>query len=296
VSPKPPWLKRRLPTGPDFENLRGLIDEGELHTVCQEAHCPNIWECFSHRTATFLIMGSRCTRNCRFCAVSNEPVQPLDPNEPDRVARAAARMGLTYIVVTSVTRDDLADGGAAHFAATIEALHHRLPDARIEVLVPDFKGRRAALQTVLNAGVDVLNHNLETIPRLYSTVRPQADYRQSLTLLRRAAESTPGVATKSGLMLGLGETGEEVQRVLGDLVECGCGFLTLGQYLQPSAGHLPVERYVPPEEFERWRRKALDMGFKGVASGPFVRSSYHAKDLYENEIKRKASGLVRNPS
>jgi len=283
VSPKPPWLKRRLPHGPDFETLRGLIDEGALHTVCQEAHCPNIWECFSHRTATFLIMGPRCTRNCRFCAVSHEPVRPLNPDEPDRVAGAAARMGLKYIVITSVTRDDLADGGASHFAATIEAVHHRLPDAKIEVLIPDFKGSRAALQTVLNAGVDVLNHNMETVPRLYPTVRPQADYQQSLTLLERAAVLAPGVATKSGLMLGLGETGGEIQQVLTDLVACGCGFLTLGQYLQPSAGHLPVKRYIPPEEFEQWRRKALDMGFRGVASGPFVRSSYHAKDLYENE-------------
>jgi len=283
VSPKPPWLKRRLPYGPDFETLRGLIDEGALHTVCQEARCPNIWECFSHRTATFLIMGPRCTRNCRFCAVSHEPVRPLNPDEPDRVAGAAARMGLKYIVITSVTRDDLADGGASHFAATIEAVHHRLPDAKIEVLIPDFKGSRAALQTVLNAGVDVLNHNMETVPRLYPTVRPQADYQQSLTLLERAAVLAPGVATKSGLMLGLGETGGEIQQVLTDLVACGCGFLTLGQYLQPSAGHLPVKRYIPPEEFEQWRRKALDMGFRGVASGPFVRSSYHAKDLYENE-------------
>jgi lipoic acid synthetase len=228
-------------------------------------------------------MGPRCTRNCRFCAVSHEPVRPLNPDEPDRVAEAAARMGLKYIVITSVTRDDLADGGASHFAATIEAVHHRLPDAKIEVLIPDFKGSRAALQTVLNAGVDVLNHNMETVPRLYPTVRPQADYQQSLTLLGRAALLAPGVATKSGLMLGLGETGDEIQQVLMDLVDCGCGFLTLGQYLQPSAGHLPVERYIPPEEFEQWRRKALDMGFRGVASGPFVRSSYHAKDLYENE-------------
>ena len=283
VSPKPPWLKRRLPHGPEFESLRGLIDEGELHTVCQEAHCPNIWECFSRQTATFLIMGSRCTRNCRFCAVSPEPVQPLDPNEPKRVARAASRMGLKYIVITSVTRDDLVDGGAGHFAATISEIHRQLPEARIEVLIPDFKGNRAALKTVLDAGVNVLNHNIETVPRLYPTVRPQADYQQSLTLLTRARRMEPGLATKSGLMLGLGESGDEIHRVLGDLIQCGCQFLTLGQYLQPSADHLPVERFIPPEEFEEWRREALEMGFKGVASGPFVRSSYHAKDLYESE-------------
>jgi lipoic acid synthetase len=281
--PKPPWLKRRLPTGPEFESLRGLIDGGDLHTVCQEAHCPNIWECFSRRTATFLIMGSDCTRNCRFCAVSAAPVRPLDPDEPERVARAASRMGLNYIVITSVTRDDLPDGGAAHFAATIAKIHKRLPQAKIEVLIPDFKGRMESLEAVLHAGVDVLNHNIETVPRLYPAVRPQADYRQSLTLLERARRLDPGTAVKSGLMLGLGETADEVLGALADLVRGGCGFLTLGQYLQPSPDHLPVERYVPPEEFNEWRRKALELGFTGVASGPFVRSSYHAKDLYENK-------------
>lgn len=281
--PKPPWLKRRLPTGPEFESLRGLIDGGDLHTVCQEAHCPNIWECFSRRTATFLIMGSDCTRNCRFCAVSAAPVRPLDPDEPERVARAASRMGLNYIVITSVTRDDLPDGGAAHFAATIAKIHKRLPQAKIEVLIPDFKGRIESLEAVLDAGVEVLNHNIETVPRLYPAVRPQADYRQSLTLLERARRLDPGTAVKSGLMLGLGETADEVLGALADLVRSGCGFLTLGQYLQPSPDHLPVERYVPPEEFNEWRRKALELGFTGVASGPFVRSSYHAKDLYENK-------------
>ena len=279
---KPPWLKRRLPHGSEFESLRGLIDEGELHTVCQEAQCPNIWECFSRQTATFLIMGSECTRKCRFCAVSSEPVQPLDPGEPKRVAQAAVRMGLKYIVITSVTRDDLPDGGAGHFAATIGEIHRSLPDARIEVLIPDFKGNPAALKSVIDAGINVLNHNIETVPRLYPTVRPQADYRQSLTVLERAREIRPDLATKSGLMLGLGETADEVRQVLKDLNDCGCQFLTLGQYLQPSTRHLPVERYIPPEEFDDWRSEAVEMGFKGVASGPFVRSSYHAKDLYED--------------
>ena len=286
VNRKPPWLKRRLPHGPEFESLRGLIDEKELHTVCQEAHCPNIWECFSRQTATFLIMGSRCTRNCRFCAVSSEPVQPLDPEEPKRVARAASRMGLKYIVVTSVTRDDLDDGGAAHFAATISEIHRQLPEARIEVLIPDFKGSQAALRTVIDAGINVLNHNIETVPRLYPAVRPQADYQQSLNLLKQARRIKPDLATKSGLMLGLGETADEIRQVLEDLNSLGCGFLTLGQYLQPSTRHLPVERYIPPEEFEDWRRQALKMGFTGVASGPFVRSSYHAKDLYEDVKER----------
>ena len=284
-TPKPPWLKRRLPTGPDFESLRGLLDRGGLHTVCQEAHCPNIWECFSKHTATFLIMGSQCTRNCRFCAVSSAPAEPLDPAEPARVARAASRMGLSYIVITSVTRDDLPDGGAGHFAATIEAVHRELPGAGIEVLIPDFKGSRKALETVIAAGVDVLNHNIETVPRLYPTVRPQADYRQSLDLLRRAREINPRQATKSGLMLGLGESAAEVEDVMCDLAGVECGFLTLGQYLQPTSEHLQVRRFVPPEEFERWRQKALEMGFRGVASGPFVRSSYHAKDLYELDDK-----------
>lgn len=281
LTPKPPWLKRRLPTGPDFESLRGLLDKGGLHTVCREAHCPNIWECFSKHTATFLIMGSQCTRNCRFCAVSSAPPEPLDPTEPARVARAASRMRLSYIVITSVTRDDLPDGGAGHFAATINAVHRELPGARIEVLIPDFKGSREALKTIIEAGVDVLNHNIETVPRLYPTVRPQADYRQSLDLLMHARELNPRQATKSGLMLGLGESAAEVEDVLSELVAIECDFLTLGQYLQPTSEHLPVQRYVEPGEFERWRQKALRMGFKGVASGPFVRSSYHAGDLYE---------------
>ena len=281
LTPKPPWLKRRLPTGPDFESLRGLLDKGGLHTVCREAHCPNIWECFSKHTATFLIMGSQCTRNCRFCAVSSAPPEPLDPTEPARVARAASRMRLSYIVITSVTRDDLPDGGAGHFAATINAVHRELPGARIEVLIPDFKGSREALKTIIEAGVDVLNHNIETVPRLYPIVRPQADYRQSLDLLMHARELNPRQATKSGLMLGLGESAAEVEDVLSELVAIECDFLTLGQYLQPTSEHLPVQRYVEPGEFERWRQKALRMGFKGVASGPFVRSSYHAGDLYE---------------
>ena len=282
---KPAWLKRRLPTGDGYARVRELIEAGRLHTVCQEAKCPNIWECFSHRTATFLIMGERCTRNCRFCSVHSGVPEPLDPGEPGRVAEAAAEMELKYVVVTSVTRDDLPDGGAAHFAATIRAVRGRIPGAEIEVLIPDLQGDRAALRTVLDARPDVLNHNIETVPRLYPHVRPQADYRRSLELLRAAGEIAPSIPTKSGLMLGLGETPAEVQQTLQDLRAHGCRLLTLGQYLQPSQEHLPVAAYVPPEEFERWRTVALELGFTHVASAPFVRSSYHAGESFEEAKK-----------
>ena len=285
---KPAWLKRRLPTGETFNQVRELIEAGRLHTVCQEAKCPNIWECYSHRTATFLIMGERCTRNCRFCSVAADPPGPLDPQEPARVAEAVERMGLKYVVVTSVTRDDLPDGGAGHFAATIHEIRRRVPGAEIEVLIPDFQGDPAALETVLRARPDVLNHNIETVPRLYSRVRPQADYRRSLELLRRAGEIAPGIPTKSGLMLGLGERPEEIRLTLQDLRAVGGRILTLGQYLQPSPEHLPVEAYVPPDDFENWRTVALEMGFSEVASAPFVRSSYHAKEAF-HALGRKAS-------
>lgn len=285
---KPPWLKRRLPTDASFQEVRGLIEKGRLHTVCQEAKCPNIWECYAHQTATFLIMGSRCTRNCRFCSVAPGPPEPLDPQEPARVAAAAARMGLKYAVVTSVTRDDLPDGGAAHFAATIREIRRLLPATRVEVLIPDFQGDRAALLTVLEARPDVLNHNIESVPRLYPQVRPQADYLRSLALLQRARDFDPALATKSGLMLGLGEEAPEVHRTLQDLRAADCSILTLGQYLQPSPEHLPVIRYVRPEEFENWRTVALEMGFAEVASGPFVRSSYHAGESFEEARKRSS--------
>ncbi len=277
---KPDWLKRRLPTGEAFNQVRELIEAGRLHTVCQEAKCPNIWECYSHRTATFLIMGERCTRNCRFCSVSPGLPGPLDPGEPGRVAAAVERMELKYVVITSVTRDDLPDGGAAHFAATIGEIRRRLPETQIEVLIPDFQGDAAALATVLRARPNVLNHNIETVPRLYPTVRPQADYRRSLDLLKRSRALAPLIPTKSGLMLGLGERPEELRQTLLDLREAGCRILTLGQYLQPSPEHLPVEAYVPPDDFEKWRKAALEMGFSEVASAPFVRSSYHAKESF----------------
>lgn len=278
---KPDWLKRRLPTGPAFEKVKGMIGRDRLHTVCQEAKCPNIWECFSHKTATFLIMGSRCSRSCRFCSVPEGGLEPPDPDEPKRVARVAREMGLNYVVITSVTRDDLADGGAAIFAETIVETRHQIPAVGVEVLIPDFQGSQEALLTVLRAKPDVLNHNVETVARLYPRVRPQANYRRSLQLIQRAHTCNPDLPTKSGLMLGLGETAAEITQTLEDMRQAGCRILTLGQYLQPSKNHLAVERFIPPEEFEAWRKKGLAMGFAQVASGPFVRSSYHAKELFQ---------------
>jgi lipoic acid synthetase len=264
-----------------YEDVRGLLKKGRLRTVCQEAKCPNLWECFSSKTATFLIMGSRCTRNCRFCAVPQGPLDTPDPKEPFRIAEAVEAMSLRYVVITSVTRDDLSDGGAHCFAETIEAIRARTRDAMVEVLVPDFQGDQTALRTVLDARPDVLNHNLETVPRLYPLVRPGADYYRSLDLLRGARRYAPTIPTKSGLMLGLGESSSEIQQTLQDLLDMGCRMLTLGQYLQPTKEHLRVKRFIPPETFAEWRTTALGMGFKEVASGPFVRSSYHAKELYQ---------------
>jgi lipoic acid synthetase len=278
---KPPWLRRRLPVGADYEKIRAIIGKRGLHTVCQEAACPNQFECFSSHTATFLIMGSRCTRDCRFCNIQSGTALPiLDPGEPARVAEAVMQMKLRYVVITSVTRDDLPDGGASHFAETIFEIRKRGPDVRIEVLIPDFLGDAAALRSVLEAGPDVLNHNVETVPRLYPQVRPQAIYQRSLTLLKAVSEFRPAIPSKSGLMLGLGERFREVRQTLEDLNHNGCRFLTVGQYLQPSRDHLPVQRYVTPEEFDKLRETALAIGFEEVACGPFVRSSYHAREMY----------------
>jgi len=273
---KPAWLRRGIPAAPAHARLRSLLDGDRLHTVCQEARCPNCEECFGRGTATFLILGEICTRRCRFCTVTQGIPQPPDLDEPRRVAEAAARLNLDYVVVTSVTRDDLADGGAGLFAATIRLLKDRRPGGRVEVLIPDFRGDEAALQTVLTARPDCLNHNLETVARLYPLVRPQAVYGRSLDLLRRASRSVAVPVVKSGMMLGLGEEPGEVEEALRDLLAAGCRSLTLGQYLQPNRDALPVSRFVPPEEFDWWREKALAMGFIRVASGPFVRSSYHA--------------------
>ena len=282
--PKPPWLKRRIPAGAEHERVRNLVEKSRLHTVCQEARCPNIWECFSNQTATFLILGSVCTRNCGFCAIAAGTPTPPDPGEPDNVAAAAAKMNLKYVVITSVTRDDLPDGGSGVFAETIKAVRAKKPDAMIEVLIPDFQRNSDALNKVVDAFPDVLNHNLETVPRLYNTVRPQAVYDRSLELLNRAKKREPSLQTKSGLMLGLGERDEEVKQTLKDLLETGCRMLTLGQYLKPTKAHLPVKRFIPPEEFNEWKDTALKMGFRQVASGPFVRSSYHAKELFKATI------------
>jgi lipoic acid synthetase len=279
---QPRWLWRRV--SPESEaavaRMADLLDGLALHTVCQEARCPNLAECFGRGTATFLILGDRCTRGCRFCAVGHGRPAPPDPGEPQRVAEAAARLGLRHVVLTSVTRDDLPDGGAGHFAVAIQALRRDLPAAAVEVLIPDLKGSHAALELVLQARPDVLNHNVETVPRLYRTVRPRADYRRSLALLARAKALYPGLVTKSGLMLGLGERTAEVIQVLHDLRRVGCDLLTLGQYLQPTEHQLPVARYVSPDEFTVYGEKARAMGFRGVASGPLVRSSHRAEALW----------------
>ena len=279
---KPPWLKKRIPPIQEIVKVKAILERGNLHTVCEEARCPNLGDCFSKGTATFLILGRVCTRNCGFCAVERGTPLPLNESEPEAVARAVGEMKLQYVVLTSVTRDDLQDGGASHYAKAIRAIRALDPGVKIEVLIPDLKGDRTALETVLKEQPDVLNHNVETVPRLYPQVRPQADYRRSLELLQWAKETDPSLLTKSGFMLGLGETQEEVLNLLTDLREVGCDFLTIGQYLQPRSDRLPVVRYVPPEEFEEYRETAQGMGFKGVASGPFVRSSFHASQMFED--------------
>jgi lipoic acid synthetase len=280
---KPAWLKRKLPSGPAYERIRSMIDRGRLHTVCQEANCPNQFECFSAHTATFLIMGGTCTRNCRFCNIEDGPPTSLDSDEPRRVAQAAADMKLRYVVVTSVTRDDLPDGGAGHFAATIRALREKIANVQVEVLIPDFQGDKKALETVMAARPEVLNHNMETVKRLYPEARPQADYRRSLELLARVPQIDPSIPAKSGIMLGLGESEDEVRQTITDINAAGCRMLTIGQYLQPTQKHLPVVEFVPPEAFDRWRQVALEIGFDKVASGPFVRSSYHAGEMYSDK-------------
>ena len=276
----PDWIKVRAPASPEYFRTRALLAELKLHTVCQEACCPNIGECFSHRTATFMLMGDVCTRNCPYCAVAHGKVRPLDPDEPRRIAAAVARLGLDHVVVTSVDRDDLPDGGAAHFAATAAAIKAMRPAARVEVLVPDFKGDHPSVATVARAPVDVYNHNVETVPSLYRRCRPGGHYELSLDVLAHAKNSARArvraILTKTGLMLGLGEARDELIRVFGDLRAVECDILTLGQYLRPSNDHLPVVRYVTPGEFAELRAAALAMGFRHVESGPLVRSSYHA--------------------
>jgi lipoic acid synthetase len=281
---KPPWLKKRIALGPDIGKVSALLGEARLHTVCQEAHCPNLPECFSTKTATFMIMGNICTRNCRFCAVNHGTPAALDEGEPERVASAAEQLGLRYVVITSVTRDDLEDGGAHHFAKAVHAIKHKGPEILVELLVPDFGGNPSSLDIILSTPPDVLNHNVETGPRLYPRVRPQAAYRRSLDLLQRVRSRDPSILTKSGLMLGLGERESEVIRVMRDLLDVGCKLLTLGQYLQPSRDHHPVVRYLHPDEFCDYKALGEKMGFSEVASGPFVRSSFRAAQMYRNAL------------
>ncbi|MCU7930093.1 MAG: lipoyl synthase [Candidatus Thiodiazotropha sp. (ex Codakia rugifera)] len=283
---KPKWIRAKAPLGREVSRIRRILREKGLSSVCEEAACPNLGECFHQGTATFMIMGDICTRRCPFCDVAHGKPQPLDPKEPFQLAEAIAAMSLNYVVITSVDRDDLRDGGGSHFAQCIAALRRQKPQTKIEILVPDFRGRMdRALEAFANFPPDVFNHNLETVPRLYRKARPGADYQGSLTLLQRFKTLQPDVPTKSGLMLGLGEKKDEVLSVLQALRQQGCEMLTLGQYLQPSIDHLPVARFVTPEEFEQLGTIAEEMGFSSVASGPMVRSSYHA-DLQANPLLR----------
>jgi lipoic acid synthetase len=272
----PEWIKVKAPQGDAFFETKRLVKDLRLHTVCDEAHCPNVGECWGHKTATFMLLGDVCTRNCAFCAVAHGQPTTVDPYEPERVAEGVVRLGLRHIVVTSVDRDDLPDGGAGHFARTAEAIKKRVPDCTVEVLVPDFKGDLAAVETVVDAPVDIFNHNIETVPRLYRHVRPGSKYDRSLHLLRHAKERRSELLTKTGMMLGLGEEFDELTTVFADIAATGCNILTLGQYLRPSSSQLAVERYVSPAEFSALRQEALRFGFRHVESGPLVRSSYHA--------------------
>lgn len=274
---KPTWIRAQAQGHPEVQRIKKMLREQNLHTVCEEAACPNLGECFAHGTATFLIMGNICTRRCPFCDVAHGRPDPLDENEPQHLAQTIAAMQLKHVVVTSVDRDDLRDGGAGHFIRCIDEIRRQSPQTRIEVLVPDFRGRMdAALAILAECPPDIFNHNLESIPRLYKAVRPGSDYDWSLDLIERFQNAHPDIPTKSGLMLGLGESIDEVKQVLRDLRAHGCRMLTLGQYLQPSRHHLPVERFVTPEEFAELAEFAKSLGFEQVASGPMVRSSYHA--------------------
>jgi lipoyl synthase len=272
---RPEWLKARIPGGKEYARLDGILRSQKLHTVCEEARCPNMGECWNLGTATFMILGDICTRSCGFCAVkTGRPEEGLDWDEPRRVVDAIELMKIRHAVITSVNRDERKDGGAPIFAETIRLIHERVPGCKVEVLIPDFKGSEEALSIVLGANPDILNHNVETVPRLYRTVRPQANYRQSLEVLDRAKQK--GFVTKTGLMLGLGERTEEILAVMEDVRHVECDILTLGQYLQPSKEHLPIDRYVHPDEFKKLKEDGLKMGFKHIESGPLVRSSYHA--------------------
>ncbi len=281
----PRWLHRPIRAGKNLHMVDGLLRELELNTVCEDAKCPNRMECFSSRTATFMLLGDTCTRNCTFCSVTKGTTKPVDEGEPERIARAVVSLGLEHVVMTSVTRDDLPDGGAAHFAAAVRAVKDALPEATVEVLTPDFQGDRQALQVVLEAGPDVFNHNMETVEELYPKVRPMADYRRSLALLEAAREMDTVVRIKSGMMVGLGETRAQLRRAFSDLAETGCDMLTLGQYLRPSRNQLKVERFLSPQEFAELGAEAEEAGIPLVASAPLVRSSYRAGELLNSKDK-----------
>jgi len=284
---KPDWLKKRLAINNEQKQVYNLLRRSNLHTVCESALCPNIAECFGKKTATFMILGDICTRNCRFCAISSGTPLPVDSDEPKRLVFAAREMGLKHIVITSVTRDDLPDGGARHFARTVEEIHKEFPTATIEVLTPDFQGDESSLEIVIHSHPDIFNHNLETVPRLYHEIRPMADYRRSLSILKKAKDIDPNINTKSGIMLGLGEHRQEVSKAMSDLLDAGCDILTVGQYLSPSQGHAEIKEYIHPDVFKDIERKAYELGFAYVASGPFVRSSFNAAEACNALNKNK---------
>jgi lipoic acid synthetase len=283
--PKPAWLKVRAPGSPSYLRLKNLVRELGLHTVCEDARCPNIGECWNHGTATFMILGDVCTRACAYCAVAHGRPGEVDTAEPIRVAEAIFTLNLSYVVVTSVDRDDLPDGGASIFARTVRETHGRLPGCRVEVLIPDFQGDERALHAVLDARPDVLNHNTETVPRLYKMARSGGRYARTLELLDRSRRYAPGIPTKSGLMVGLGEERDELVSTFKDLRDAGCGILTIGQYLRPTARHAPMARYYHPDEFKELKQIALDLGFVHVESGPLVRSSYHAHETADAYVR-----------
>lgn len=279
---RPDWLTIRVKNTEERAEVEALLKQLSLHTVCEEAACPNLLECFGRRTATFMILGSNCTRNCRFCNVTNAPPTPVDENEPEHLSKAVEKLGLKHVVITSVTRDDLKDGGSTHFANIIRAVQKRTPEVVIEVLIPDFQGDLGALQTVIDAHPHIINHNIETIKRLYPTVRPQAVFERSLELLDRVSKIDPSIFTKSGIMVGLSETKEEVLQVMRDLRSVNCELLTIGQYLPPSKNHIKLSEYVTPETFDYYKEEANALGFRFVASAPLVRSSYHADEALKN--------------
>ena len=280
------WLKKRWPVGGDLPATARIVGRSKVATVCEEARCPNRVECWSRRTATFMILGDRCTRRCRFCAVRTARPEPPDPDEPRRLALAAAELGVRHVVITAVARDDLADEGAGHFGACVREVRALLPDATIEVLPADLHARGELIAAICEAGPDIYNHNIETVERLTPVIRPQGKYRRSLDVLGMVKELRPDLPTKSGLMVGLGETREDIRRTLADLREVQCDILTVGQYLQPSPDHVPVARYVPPEEFDEIAERARDLGFAAVASAPFVRSSYKAAEVFEKSLRQ----------